>query len=74
MNWIEWNNCLINLDFVKTIYWDFAGLNSFGKDSWNITIVLNDKEGKYVRYFETEEEVTCAFEYLKEKLGDVCQI
>lgn len=66
MKWIEWENSIINLRHVKSIYytkdrWD----DSTG---WSINILMNDKEGKYVRHFESEEECKEEFERIKGEL------
>lgn len=70
MNWITWKNSIINLRHVKSIY--------YSKDSWDeksstwaLNILMNDKEGKYVQYFESEEEAKSEFERIKKALNPI---
>ncbi len=67
MNWIEWKNSIVNLRHVKSIYFTEEGWQ--GEESrWCLVILMNDKEGKYVRHFESEEEVKEEFNRIKRAL------
>lgn len=65
MNWIRWENTLINLQYVKSFFIHKRGSDE--EDSnlplWAITIYMFDKEGKYVRHFESKKE---AYEFYEE--------
>lgn len=65
MSWLEWKECLINLHYVKSIY---LTQESWKDGAWTLNILMYDKEGKYVRHFETEKEARKEYERLKEAL------
>lgn len=71
MRWLNWNNTLINLRFVKSLY-----IHEWSSDEekkrparWAITISMFDKEGKYDRHFESKEEAYAEFNKIKKELG-----
>lgn len=70
MNWIEWKNSIINLRHVKSIY--FTQESSYNDmPDWTLNILMNDKEGKYVRHFESKEECEKEYERIKNMLDVV---
>jgi hypothetical protein len=61
--WVEWDQGLLNLDFVSRIYLDESMENT-----WSLRVVMANQKGEYAKYFKTEKE---AKEELR-KLSWVC--
>lgn len=63
--WIEWENKLINLDYVKNV---FIRKDFYTGNFWKLEISFEKDEDQYVRYFDNQQEAKECFDQLKKKI------
>ncbi len=63
--WIEWENRLINLDFVRNV---FIRKEFCTGNFWKLEISFDKDCEEYVRYFDNQTEAQECFELLKKKI------
>lgn len=69
--WIECNNSLINLDYVKRVYIEEDAKRLFQSIDpiWYLKIILTEDSGEYVKTFEDEKEALAQYERIKKVLN-----